>query len=161
MIGRKEVLENETTKCSTEFKINHIPSDLIQDKLHCLHPAAISAVKVYDGVETGISFQVILTFNILYGVWVAFTGHLKPQKLKIFQIPCWHIGSILVQYIQKVFNCKICQTNDCNCMHWTYSKMFPSMYMFSQYVSDPEGLFSMGYMMHTLITAPPTQLQVT
>ena len=33
--------------------------------------------------------------------------------------------------------------------------------MFSQYVSDPEGLFSMGYMMHTLITAPPTQLQVT
>ena len=39
--------------------------------------------------------------------------------------------------------------------------MFLSMYMFSQYVSNPEGLFSMGYMMHTLITAPPNQLQVT
>lgn len=87
MIGRKEVQENETI-LNAEFNINQIPSDLIQDKLHCLHPAAISAVKVYDGVETGISFQVILTFYILYGVWVAFTRHLKPQKLKIFQIPC-------------------------------------------------------------------------
>ena len=78
MIGRKEVLENETILNAAQ--INHIPSDLIQDKLHCLHPAAISAVKVYDCVETGISFQVILTFYILYGVWVTFTGHLKPQK---------------------------------------------------------------------------------